>query len=40
MGPYESQQDVQIVKELGLEYIDLLLMHGADTGAPSYIYRR
>ena len=36
MGPYEAQQDVQIVKELGLEYIDLLLMHGADTGTPTH----
>eukprot|EP01050_Picozoa_sp_SAG11_P019699 SAG11_NODE_3183_length_2625_cov_13.427680_1_plen_294_part_00 len=27
MGPYEAKQDVQIIKELGLEYIDLLLMH-------------
>ena len=34
MGPYEAQQDVQIVKELGLEYIDLLLMHGADRATP------
>ena len=29
-----ATQDIQILKELGLEYIDLLLMHGADTGTP------
>eukprot|EP01046_Picozoa_sp_COSAG06_P008484 COSAG06_NODE_429_length_15872_cov_25.578330_24_plen_243_part_00 len=36
MGPYEAKQDVQIVKQLGLKYIDLLLMHGADTGTPTH----
>lgn len=29
-------QDLQILRELGLDYIDLLLMHGADTGTPTH----
>jgi len=36
MAGYESKQDVQIVKELGLKYIDLLLIHYSDAGTPGH----
>lgn len=36
MSTYETKQDVQIVQELGLQYIDLLLMHYSDAGTPGH----